>query len=114
MNKGWLDFVVQNRSGNKRVEIDYIKEATGDDRLFAVAEQYESNLLDADTAVKAMNAMKIGDRCRLLGRKELLPETISDYGVAEMVQNAVFRQNFRGFLSGRTVSGVSEINQLAY
>lgn len=71
LNKGWLDFVVQNRSGHKRVEmnltdIDYIKGATADDRLFAVVEQYEGDLLDADTAIKAMNAMKIGEQLALI------------------------------------------------
>ncbi len=71
LNKGWLDFVVQNRSGHKRVEmdltdIDYIKGATADDRLFAVVEQYEGDLLDADTAIKAMNAMKIGEQLAVI------------------------------------------------
>ncbi len=71
-----MDFVVQNRSGYKRVEIDlceidYIKGATGDDRLFAVVEQYESNLLDADTAVKAMNAMKIGEQIALVSKESI-------------------------------------------
>lgn len=76
LNKGWLDFVVQNRSGNKRVEIDlsevdYIKGATADDRLFAVIEQYESNLLDAETAIKAMNAMKIGEQIALISDESI-------------------------------------------
>lgn len=76
LNKGWLDFVVQNRSGNKRVEIDlseidYIKGATADDRLFAVVEQYESNLLDVDTAIKAMSAMKIGEQIALVSEESV-------------------------------------------
>lgn len=76
MNKGWLDFVVQNRSGTKRVEIDlseidYIKGATADDRLFAVVEQYESNLLDVDTAIKAMNAMKIGEQIAFVSEESV-------------------------------------------
>lgn len=76
LNKGWLDFVVQNRSGNKRIEIDlsdtdYIKGATADDRLFAVVEQYESNLLDVDTAIKAMNAMQIGEQIALVSAESI-------------------------------------------
>ena len=76
LNKGWLDFVVQNRSGNKRIEIDlsdtdYIKGATADDRLFAVVEQYESNLLDVDTAIKAMNAMQIGEQIALVSTESI-------------------------------------------
>lgn len=79
VDKGWLDFVVQNRSGNKRMEldlseVDYIKGATADDRLFAVVEQYESDLLDADTAIKAMDAMKIGEQIAL----------VSDEGIANL------------------------------
>lgn len=76
LNKGWLDFVVQNRSGNKRIEIDlsdtdYINGATADDRLFAVVEQYESNLLDVDTAIKAMNAMQIGEQIALVSAESI-------------------------------------------
>ena len=76
LNKGWLDFVVRNRSGNKRIEIDlsdtdYIKGATADDRLFAVVEQYESNLLDVDTAIKAMNAMQIGEQIALVSAESI-------------------------------------------
>ena len=76
LNKGWLDFVVQNRSGNKRIEIDlsdtdYIKGATADDRLFAVVEQYEGNLLDVDTAIKAMNAMQIGEQIALVSAESI-------------------------------------------
>ena len=79
VDKSWLDFVVQNRSGNKRMEldlseVDYIKGATADDRLFAVVEQYESDLLDADTAIKAMDAMKIGEQIAL----------VSDEGIANL------------------------------
>ncbi|MEG2511739.1 MAG: DUF3990 domain-containing protein [Acetivibrio sp.] len=71
IDKGWLDFVVQNRSGNKRIEIemtnvDYISGATADDRLFAIIEQYEDNLIDVDTAIQAMNAMKIGNQISLI------------------------------------------------
>lgn len=76
LDKGWLDFVVQNRSGRKRVdinlsEVDYIMGATADDRLFAVVEQYESDLLDADTAIKAMNAMKIGEQIALISEESI-------------------------------------------
>lgn len=74
LNKGWLDFVVQNRSGNKRVDldltdVDYIKGATADDRLYFVVEQYESNFLDVDTAINAMNAMKIGEQIALVSEE---------------------------------------------
>lgn len=76
LDKGWLDFVVQNRSGNTRMElelseVDYIKGATADDRLFAVVEQYESDLIDVDTAIKAMNAMKIGDQIALVSEESI-------------------------------------------
>lgn len=76
LDKGWLDFVVQNRSGRKRVEIDlsevdYIKGATADDRLFAVVEQYEGDLLDANTAIKAINAMKIGEQIALISEESI-------------------------------------------
>lgn len=65
LDKGWLDFIVENRSGNKRTDIelsdiDYIMGATADDKLFSVIEQYEDNFIDVDSAIKAMNAMKIG------------------------------------------------------
>ncbi len=65
LDKGWLDFIVQNRIGSKRMDIDlsdidYIVGVTADDKLFSVIEQYEDNLIDADSAIKAMNAMKIG------------------------------------------------------
>jgi hypothetical protein len=70
LDKGWLDFIVQNRSGNKRTyidlsDIDYIMGATADDKLFSVIEQYEDNLIDVDSAIKAMNAMKIGKQISL-------------------------------------------------
>lgn len=70
LDKGWLDFIVQNRSGNKRMEldlsgIDYIMGATADDKLFSIIEQYEDNLIDVDSAIKAMNAMKIGRQIAL-------------------------------------------------
>lgn len=65
LDKGWIDFIVQNRSGHKRIDIDlsdidYIMGATADDKLFSVIEQYEDNLIDVDSAIKAMNVMKIG------------------------------------------------------
>jgi hypothetical protein len=70
LDKGWLDFIVQNRSGNKRTDIDlsdidYIMGATADDKLFSVIEQYEDNLIDVESAIKAMNAMKIGKQIAL-------------------------------------------------
>jgi len=70
LNKGWLDFVVENRSGNKRTsidlsEVDYIVGATADDRLFAVIEQYESNLIDSEVAVEALDSMQIGNQIAL-------------------------------------------------
>ncbi|MFI3213084.1 MAG: DUF3990 domain-containing protein [Eubacteriales bacterium] len=82
IDKGWLDFVVQNRSGNKRMEIDltnidYIMGATADDRLFAIIEQYEENLIEVDTAIRAMNAMKIGNQISL----------ISEYGISNLKFN---------------------------
>jgi hypothetical protein len=39
--------------------------ATADDKLFSVIEQYEDNLIDVDSAIKAMNAMKIGKQISL-------------------------------------------------
>lgn len=93
LNKGWLDFVVQNRSGNKRVEIDlsevdYIKGATADDRLFAVVEQYESNLLDVETAIKAMNAMKIGEQIALISDESIRKlEFCHSYNLSEERRN---------------------------
>lgn len=85
IDKGWLDFVVQNRSGNKRMEIDltnidYIMGATADDRLFAIIEQYEENLIEVDTAIQAMNAMKIGNQISL----------ISEYGIS----NSKFNESY--------------------
>lgn len=65
LNKGWLDFIMQNRHGSGKLGydlsgVDYIQGATADDRLFAVMEQYENNLLGADVAIKAINSMHIG------------------------------------------------------
>lgn len=70
LDKSWLDFIVQNRSGSKRInvditDVDYIIGATADDKLFSVIEQYEDNLIDVDSAIKAMNAMKIGKQISL-------------------------------------------------
>lgn len=76
LNKSWLDFVVQNRSGSTRLKldlsnVDYISGATADDKLFAIIEQYENNLVDADTAIEAMNAMKIGGQIALISEESL-------------------------------------------
>lgn len=70
-DKTWLDFVVHNRSGYPKQppfdlsDVDYFTGPTADDKLFSVAEQYESNLIDADIAVKAMNSMEIGTQISL-------------------------------------------------
>ncbi|MCM1127364.1 MAG: DUF3990 domain-containing protein [Lachnospiraceae bacterium] len=74
LDKSWLDFIVQNRIGSERIniditDVDYIIGATADDKLFSVIEQYEDNLIDVDSAVKAMNAMKIGKQISLCSEK---------------------------------------------
>lgn len=101
LNKSWLDFVIQNRSGNERMqidltEVDYIQGATADDKLFAVIEQYESNLLDADTAILAMNAMKIGEQIALISEEGIRKlEFVSSYQLSENRKEELKRINLQ-------------------
>ena len=103
LDKSWLDFIVQNRSGNQRIDldisdIDYITGATADDRLFSVIEQYEDNLIDVNSAIKAMNIMKIGTQICLCSTHAISAisfissHTISNERKAEL---AVIRKQVR-------------------
>lgn len=64
LDEEWLDFVIQNRNESSTdfspLQYDLIIGATADDKLFATIEQYESGFIDAETAVEALNCMKVG------------------------------------------------------
>lgn len=64
LDKEWLDFVIQNRSGYTpfAYDNDMLIGATADDRLFATIEQYEEGFIDAETAVDVLNCIKIGEQ----------------------------------------------------
>lgn len=66
LDKEWLDFVVQNRAGSDGMfpagKFDLLIGATADDKLFATIEQYEDGFVDADTAVKMLNCMRVGNQ----------------------------------------------------
>ena len=75
LDKEWLDFVIQNRNGfqvdDKYSEYDLLIGATADDKLFSTLEQYESGLIDAITAVKALNCMEVGEQICICTEKAL-------------------------------------------
>lgn len=66
LNEEWLDFVIQNRTGEKVEFIpnrfDLLIGATADDKLFATIEQYENGFINAETAVEVLNCMKVGQQ----------------------------------------------------
>lgn len=66
LDKEWLDFVILNRTGQRGQnildEFDLIIGATADDKLFSTIEQYEDGLIDAETAVRILDCVKVGQQ----------------------------------------------------
>lgn len=66
LDEEWLNFVIQNRNISNTDfspnQFDLLIGATADDKLFATIEQYESGFIDTETAVEALNCMKVGQQ----------------------------------------------------
>ena len=74
LDQTWLDFVVANRNmylPNAIPSCDIIIGPTADDKLFSTIELYESNSINAETAVRALNCMEVGQQVCLKTEKAL-------------------------------------------
>lgn len=61
VDKAWLDFVVDSRKGIKH-DYDLVFGPVANDKVFTTVNLYESDVLDADTAIARLKAYKTYDQ----------------------------------------------------
>lgn len=75
LDENWLNFVVSNRNSETPAfdtkGYDYLCGATADDKLFSTIEMYENGIISQDTAIEALNCMKVGKQICIKTQKGL-------------------------------------------